>query len=93
MAVRSIFPKLRGAIAERGDTLNVLTAELGLSARSLRRSLNGERDFTLCEAAALSKRYKIGIDTLFQRPNTDAGFAAMSGGFSASSKVRIGNSL
>ena len=84
MDVRSVFPKLRGAIAERGDTLDVLTAELGISARSLRRSLNGERDFTLCEAAALSKRYKIGIDTLFQRRNTDAELAAGSPPFQRS---------
>jgi hypothetical protein len=90
MDVRGIFPKLRGAIAERGDTLDVLTAELGISARNLRRSLNGERDFTLCEAAALSKRYKIGIDTLFQQTNHDA---RRNGGFSASNKIRVGNTL
>jgi len=76
VTVRSIFPKLMGAIAEHGDTLNVLTAELGVSAHNLKRALKGERDFTLCEAAALSKRYKIGIDTLFQRPNPDAELAA-----------------
>lgn len=71
MHINSIFPKLRGAIAEHGDTLFVLMTELGISVYSLRRSLRGERDFTLYEAAVLSERYGIGIDTLFQYPNRD----------------------
>jgi hypothetical protein len=69
--INSIFPKLRGAIAEHGDTLSVLMMELGISVYSLRRSLRGERDFTLYEAAVLSERYGIGIDTLFQYSNMD----------------------
>jgi len=69
--INSVFPKLRGAIAEHGDTLSVLVTELGVSSYNLKRSLRGERDFTLYEAAVLSERYRISIDTLFQYPNRD----------------------
>ena len=62
----NIYPKLRGVMAEQNETVDNLVSVLGISDDTIRRSLKGERDFTLSEAVALSNRFKMAIDELFK---------------------------
>lgn len=62
----NVYPKLRANMAEKNDTVRVLSEILSVSNDTVRKSLRGERDFLLPEARTLSQRYGQPIEILFE---------------------------
>lgn len=60
-------PKLRGKIAENGYTIRSLALTVNMAASTLSRAVNGDRDLTVSEAAALSRA--LHIDDPAERAN------------------------
>ena len=58
-------PKLRGKIAENGYSIRSLAPVVNMAAATLSRSVNGDRDLTVAEAAALSRA--LHIDDMAER--------------------------
>ena len=61
----NIYPNLRGQMARKEDTVEVLTPLLRLSPESIRRRLKGKKSWELPELITLANRYEVDIETLF----------------------------
>lgn len=60
------YSKLKGRIRERGETLKTLSAQTGISVRSLSDKWNGKSYFTQPEMSALKRVLKLeSVDAYF----------------------------
>lgn len=53
---------IRGKIAEKRKSQSIIAKEIGISAQSLCRKLNGKRQFTVIEATKLCEALDISIE-------------------------------
>jgi transcriptional regulator with XRE-family HTH domain len=62
---RYVFPNIVAEMARKGDTLQTLSAKLGMSYQTLSARLTGKRSFELPEIYKLMQLYDEDFETLF----------------------------